>query len=240
MSLIYLATNLVNSKGYVGQTRRPLWSRRRDHESGYGGALLLWRAIEKYGPDSFEWSVVFADVPDEELDELEIDAIVVHRTLAPNGYNLDTGGGKWTDLQRERIGAANRIALTGRTLSEKHRESIGKGIRLAYAEGRRKPISKEAHKKASETFKRKWQEDEEFKKKMSARVAKGNNKRVIQDVENLVWLYSVGVSILTISKLYECDPSVITRYLVGEGVKIRARGKWAFIKEQREKEMMCR
>lgn len=70
MGLIYLVTNRVNGKEYVGQTRRPLRVRKsnhlRDARNGFKGVFN--DAIRKYSPSSFE---IFAEVPDDELDYWE-------------------------------------------------------------------------------------------------------------------------------------------------------------------------
>ncbi len=96
MSLLYIATNKVNGKQYIGQTRKGLQKRKRDHEKisrnpaskshGY-----FQRAIAKYGPENFKWDVLTPDVPLEQVDELEELAIDINGTLRPNGYNIATG-----------------------------------------------------------------------------------------------------------------------------------------------------
>lgn len=68
MGVIYKATNLINGKTYIGQTKRSLETRQREHEKGnlyYRSAIH--DAIIKYGKDNFDWSVL-EEVKDEHLD----------------------------------------------------------------------------------------------------------------------------------------------------------------------------
>jgi len=48
-------------------------------------------AFDKHGVDNFEFSVL-CELPNEELNDREILEIRERNTLAPTGYNLETGG----------------------------------------------------------------------------------------------------------------------------------------------------
>lgn len=52
---------------------------------------LLQNSIKKHGIDKFEFEVIY-ELPNDELNAREIDEIVKHKALAPNGYNLKKGG----------------------------------------------------------------------------------------------------------------------------------------------------
>ena len=58
--IIYKATNKVNGKVYIGQTTRDLSTRQCQHkwESKNKGGNYFYRAINKYGFDSFEWEII--------------------------------------------------------------------------------------------------------------------------------------------------------------------------------------
>jgi group I intron endonuclease len=94
MGWIYLIMNKVNGKCYVGQTRQKKvetrWAYHRNSHISNNGYFS--NSIRKYGWDSFEPSVI-CEIPNEELDAREILEISERNTLAPNGYNLDGGGG---------------------------------------------------------------------------------------------------------------------------------------------------
>lgn len=156
MGIIYRAKNLTNGKSYVGQTTRSLEARRRDHEywarssTSENGVSAFHQALRKYEVDSFEWVVIFDNVRDEDLDMLEIDAILVYRTLTPNGYNLREGGSNGKLAAETKIKISN--ALTGRKLppkSEAHR------IKLSISNKGKPhgPVSEATRKKISEANK---------------------------------------------------------------------------------------
>jgi len=88
---IYITTNLVNGKQYVGQTIRKFEKRKNEHFSPKD-CVLLYHALKKYDMDDFKW--VSFSCPEEDLDWTEIFLIKELNTLTPNGYNLETGGNK--------------------------------------------------------------------------------------------------------------------------------------------------
>ena len=51
---VYVHTNKINNKKYVGQTCQKPESRWGNQGCGYKGCLLFERAIQKYGWDNFE------------------------------------------------------------------------------------------------------------------------------------------------------------------------------------------
>ena len=108
--VIYCITNTISNKKYIGQTTTPQ-QRKNGHFNGRGGAKLLNRAMKKHGTNSFEWSILEDNIPEEELDGRETHYIEHHKTIAPNGYNLTEGGGgsrgyKHSIESREKIATA--------------------------------------------------------------------------------------------------------------------------------------
>ena len=99
MGCIYICTNSVNGKQYVGQTRYTLALRKRQHITASNRPNNLdfgafHQAIAKYGSDKFVWEEL-CDVADNEYDtlnELETLAIEMNQTRVPAGYNILTGG----------------------------------------------------------------------------------------------------------------------------------------------------
>ena len=88
--IIYKITS-PSGKVYVGQTIRSLKIRMQHHKSKYSECTLLKRAIDKYG-DEMKYEIIEDNIPQEQLDEREIYWIKELNSLAPNGYNCDTGG----------------------------------------------------------------------------------------------------------------------------------------------------
>jgi len=52
----------------------------------------LHNSIQKHGWGKFKKEIIIDDVPEEDLNNLEISYIEMENTLAPNGYNLTLGG----------------------------------------------------------------------------------------------------------------------------------------------------
>lgn len=89
MGFIYCIRNTLNGKCYIGQTRRTVDQRWREHFTHTSN--ILGRAIRKYGKAVFEVSSV-CEIPNEELDKREVIEIRERGTLIPNGYNISQGG----------------------------------------------------------------------------------------------------------------------------------------------------
>ncbi|AHL19603.1 group I intron endonuclease family protein [Enterococcus phage VD13] len=88
---IYLITNNINGKQYVGQTARTIEKRFNEHCRKNHQAI--GKAIAKYGKENFTVEELHHTEDFEKLQELEIIEIESRNTLAPNGYNLVEGGG---------------------------------------------------------------------------------------------------------------------------------------------------
>lgn len=82
---IYVVTNRINNKQYVGQTIT------KHSKHGHGHAIKA--AYKKYGFKNFDYSVVLeGDYSEKQLNCFEMFWIAVYGTVAPNGYNLEEGG----------------------------------------------------------------------------------------------------------------------------------------------------
>src|SRR5210317_492546 len=97
--IIYKITS-PSGKVYVGQTIQEFKHRIRSHQRKDSKCTLLKRAIQKYG-DEMKYEIVEEDVPQEHLDEREIYWINELHSLAPNRYNLNTGGNYKKEITKE-------------------------------------------------------------------------------------------------------------------------------------------
>ena len=88
--IIYKITS-PSGKVYVGQTVRSFEKRMREHKRDSSCCTLIKRAIDKYG-NEMVYEIIEEDVPQEHLDDREIYWIKELNSLAPDGYNLNTGG----------------------------------------------------------------------------------------------------------------------------------------------------
>jgi group I intron endonuclease len=98
--LIYLITNTINGKQYIGQTLCTPEKRWREHVYNASGnkqrsAYPLYHAIRKYGAAAFCISTLDAAQSQEELNQKEIEYIEAYQTLSREfGYNRHEGGNK--------------------------------------------------------------------------------------------------------------------------------------------------
>jgi len=119
---LYIITNLLNKKQYVGITNNPT-ERWKNHCCGHG-ARLVYAAIQKYGKDNLKFEILF-EGPDDEIKNLEKLTIATLETIAPNGYNLTAGGdGLFNPCEETRQKISK--SLKGRPLSLETRKKIGK------------------------------------------------------------------------------------------------------------------
>lgn len=127
---VYLVTNLVNGKQYVGQTTHTVRSRWTSHLSASrrGSSVILHQAIRKYSELSFRVVELCKTFDLTELDEIECSYIRGLRTLRPLGYNLESGGTNYITHPetKAKIGAANRGRPSHRKGIKHKPESIEK------------------------------------------------------------------------------------------------------------------
>ena len=82
---IYLVTNKLNGKHYVGQTVTP--------HSRHGHGHAIKDAYKKHGFTMFEYEALTeGDLTESQLDCFERFWVEVFDSVAPNGYNLERGG----------------------------------------------------------------------------------------------------------------------------------------------------
>lgn len=93
LGIIYIITNKVNSKVYIGQTRKALSERMRHHFSKYETCTKLKKAIEQYGKDNFIYNVLEL-VPYSKLNDREAFYIERYNSIE-NGYNIKKGNSKF-------------------------------------------------------------------------------------------------------------------------------------------------
>ena len=98
---VYMHTNIINGKKYIGQTCRKPEQRWGHNGSGYlrkykdrrYNQPLFAHAILKYGWDNFTHEVLFDNLSKEEACLLEQCYIALYDTTNRNkGYNRTTGG----------------------------------------------------------------------------------------------------------------------------------------------------
>lgn len=89
---VYVVTNRVNKKQYIGKTIRSLRARWRSHCGNNSGCWALKGAITKYGEDAFKIDLLVDGLDDNDAERTEAEMIEKYKTMAPHGYNLTKGG----------------------------------------------------------------------------------------------------------------------------------------------------
>ena len=175
---IYLCTNRITGKVYVGQTCRSVRKRWREHvtsalaHSKYECRVLAC-AIRKYGADAFDVTVLQAVSTVEEANIAEVEWIDELNCRAPNGYNITPGGvgnRNWTEEQKlarsqlmKKLWEERRdVYLSGVRRSaaevpiEKRREMQRKAIEVRVARVGRKPAKQKVEERWSGDGMRRW------------------------------------------------------------------------------------
>ena len=149
MGYIYCITS-PSSKQYIGQTKRKVTTRLREHKNKKSSCYAISNAIKKYGWEHMVVEIL-VECPNEELDKNEIECIELYRTLAPEGYNCTTGGEskkEYCDETRKkqsdgmkkahREGRAGNYDWTGKKHSEETKQKIRNASLKQYTQDFRK------------------------------------------------------------------------------------------------------
>lgn len=91
--IVYKATNKINGKCYIGQTRHSLERRKLSHLrcARKGVNTHFYNAIRKYGEENFEWEIICSTSDKRRLNELETFYITKYDSIK-HGYNMVDGG----------------------------------------------------------------------------------------------------------------------------------------------------
>ena len=195
---IYLVSNKLNGKQYVGQTINP------ERQIGHG--RILRKAYKLHGKDNFSYEPICTGITNRTtLNAVERFWIAVADTVVPKGYNIELGGSEgstWTEERRRK----HSLALTGRIHTRPLGSKSGMKGKKFPEEGKRKlsaalkgrpcptkgiPHSEETKAKMSASQKAYWaangspnkgrKHSEETKAKMSA----ARSKRVYTDEDKM-------------------------------------------------------
>lgn len=89
--IIYYIYHIESGRGYVGKHNKPDPMRRFKGHLKYN-QNPIGLALRKYGKETFKVIIIDRGTSNEELYTKEIYWIAKLNTLAPNGYNLSSGG----------------------------------------------------------------------------------------------------------------------------------------------------
>jgi group I intron endonuclease len=117
--LIYKHTS-PSGKSYIGQTKD--YDMRCGAHRRTSGCRGLSSAIKKYGWDNFQHEILMEGLSLDDANHWEPVLILEHNTLAPNGYNLMTGGGNSRHTEETRVKMSS--VHKGRICSEETRAKM--------------------------------------------------------------------------------------------------------------------
>ena len=173
MNKLYVYQNQVNGKVYFGQTNRTLEERAGSNGVQYKNCVRFYRAIQKYGWNSFTSYIIGLCKTVEEMNELEEHAIEKARQELgeENVYNLKSGGlnNIHSDETRRKMKEAKtgeKNPNYGKTMSEEQKLKLSEANTGENHPNYGKTLSDETKKKLSDAKIGKSL-SEEHKRKMS-------------------------------------------------------------------------
>ena len=217
---IYRIRNKINNNCYVGKTinldRRLKYHFQADEDT------LLCRAIRKYKKDSFICEILYNNIEQWMLNDLEIRTIASLNTFLGDGYNMTPGGdgmlgGLFNPNRRKDLvknldnivlDYENRMSIED--IGEKYKANftvIRNYLILAGVEIRKQGIN----------------------------LKHGNTRYDIQsNLKEIVNLYNQGLSTQNIADKYDCSNRTIIRILILSGIEIRSRSEALFKSSKRK------
>jgi group I intron endonuclease len=177
MGFIYIITNTINGKVYIGQTRledpTERWKAHQTSIASGKGCPALGNAVKEYGASKFKFEVVIICF-DEDRFKFEREYIKKYNSLVPHGYNITEGG----------EGGGN---FKGKKHTEETLHKMSESLKAFYADPVRsmKFRSEETIRKKSESLKRTFNTPE-MKARLSATMLnyhKNNNFKVSEETK---------------------------------------------------------
>jgi len=122
---IYLTTNNINGKQYIGQKKSDVFLK----EKYLGSGTYLKNSVKKYGKENFSVELLEECESKEELNEREIYWISYFNACDSNRFYNQTYGG---EVNGKRMSESSRKKLSeshnGMKLSDEHKKSISKSL----------------------------------------------------------------------------------------------------------------
>lgn len=136
-NFVYLTTNLINGKQYVGDhSSNDLSSYKTKNYLG-SGRPYLQQALKEYGRKNFKREILEFFNTKEDAYSAQEKYINLYNTLVPNGYNISPTGGHgnrncWSEESRIKLSLSKKgktLSNKGRPLTEEHIANLkGKNV----------------------------------------------------------------------------------------------------------------
>lgn len=209
MGVVYCATNRMTGKCYVGKCTSTMHHRRLSHEGsarrGSSACPSFYAALREFGPDSFDWEVLFESSLLHVLGKIECDFIRDFDCRYPKGYNHTPGndgappGSNHSEETRAKMREARkkqkphsaetraRISRAVKSRSQDVRDRQAASLRAAWTQPHMreqfrkshigKKDSEETRKRKSESARNKPPITEETRQRMSVAARRREHKR---------------------------------------------------------------
>ena len=153
---VYMHTNKINNKKYIGITCNDASRRWGLQGQGYRRQKHFWNAIQKYGWDNFEHEIIENNLTEDQAKIMEVELIKQYNSNNRQyGYNTSPGGDGGAPFgELNPFYGKHHTEETKKKISEAHKGMI---------------VSDNVRKKLSEVHKRTWK-DLEYRKKMTEKV----------------------------------------------------------------------
>lgn len=118
---IYKLTNKIDNMIYVGQTWLQLHIRMGKNGSNYKNSLYLYNALQKYGVENFEYTILATSHNQEEANSLESKFIIeLDSKNQEVGYNLKDGGSNGLHLDETKVKMSNTMIELAKSRAPDH------------------------------------------------------------------------------------------------------------------------
>lgn len=182
---VYVHTNTINNKRYVGITSKKPEERWGNGGSGYRKNMHFWSSIQKYGWDNFEHEIINSKLTHDEACKIEKDLIKRYQSNNNRyGYNLTDGGEgisgyKISEETKEKLRQAN----LGKSLTEETRKKISQKLKgYKKSEAEKEAISKRMSLKIGELNNMYGKHhSEETKRKMSESISNAMQNKEVRE-----------------------------------------------------------
>lgn len=244
--IVYVHTNILNGKRYVGITCQSLKARCGKDGSKYSRSNYFMSAIKKYGWKNFTHTIIARNLTKEEAEAMEVKLIANWKlTQKGFGYNLCEGGRlnipneetrkKISNAQKgrvfsketkEKISASNK----GRVLSEETRKKISEATKGRVSPRKGKKLSEETKKKLrnymlGKPSPMKFKHHTEKTKELLSKINKGKKlseetKRKIGEASKKQKHTGKGVLCVELNRRFEKIKDAIRELNLNKNVKI--------------------
>ena len=206
---VYMHTNLINWKRYIGLTRQKPEKRWRT----YKAKTPIGAAFKKYGRENFKSEVLIDGLTKEDAERIEIYLIALFRSLTTQwGYNVEKGGsarGKVSDETKEKIrrsqhnrGVQDYEVMKAMSNTPEAKRKKSESLRATYQD----PALKA---RLSAGLVQRWLNDE-YKEKMGKVLSERNANNVPVVCDGITYR-----SIAHFADMHDLDASVVVSWLSG-------------------------